>query len=156
MKTKIQVGRHQRDCRICNHAQREEIEDAFLSWESPSRIARTYRLGLRGLYRHARALSLFPKRDRNIRAALARVIERGAHVRVTAGAVVQACAVFAKINAAGFWIDRRETVNLNDLFDRMSQAELESYAQKGELPTWFTQTLGGTTVQADGKAGGSE
>lgn len=154
MKTK--VARYERECQICAHAHREEIEEAFVSWESASRIARTYNLGIRALYRHARALSLFPKRDRNIRAALARIIERGANVRVTAGVVVQACAVFAKINAAGLCIDPRETLNVNDLFDRMSRAELEAYAQKGELPAWFSQSVGGTLVPAEEKDGGSE
>jgi hypothetical protein len=28
-------------------------------------------------------------------------------------------------------------VNLNDLFDRMSNHELEEYAQNGTLPKWF-------------------
>ena len=37
---------------------------------------------------------------------------------------------YAKINAAGEWIDRSETVSLNDIFDRMSTQELEAYAQK--------------------------
>jgi hypothetical protein len=35
------------------------------------------------------------------------------------------------INAAGQWVDRTEQVSLNDLFDRMSTAELEEYAQRG-------------------------
>jgi hypothetical protein len=45
---------------------------------------------------------------------------------------------YAKINAAGQWIDRSEQVNMNDLFERMTRAELEAYARDGELPDWFT------------------
>jgi hypothetical protein len=39
-------------------------------------------------------------------------------------------------------VERSETVNLNELFERMTQAELEKYAQDGTLPTWFPVTAG--------------
>jgi hypothetical protein len=63
-------------------------------------------------------------------------------VDVTASAVVAAVQAYAKINVAGEWIDRTETVSLNDLFDRMSTEELEVYAQSGALPEWFRATVG--------------
>lgn len=44
---------------------------------------------------------------------------------------------FSKINAAGQSIDRSELVSMNDLFDRMINQKLESYAQTGALPEWF-------------------
>ena len=50
---------------------------------------------------------------------------------VTASAVVAAVQAYAKINAAGEWIDRTETTSMNDLFDRMSTQELEAYEQTG-------------------------
>ena len=52
-------------------------------------------------------------------------------------AVVAAVQAYTKINAAGQWVDRSEHVNLNELFDRMTQQELESYARDGSLPQWF-------------------
>jgi hypothetical protein len=63
---------------------------------------------------------------------------------VTASAVVAALQAYAKINAAGEWIDRTETVSMNDLLDRMSTDELEVYAQHGTLPGWFQATVGAT------------
>ncbi|MGA7314991.1 MAG: hypothetical protein WBX22_13550 [Silvibacterium sp.] len=48
---------------------------------------------------------------------------------------------YAKINAAGEWIDRTKTVSLNQLFDRMSTQDLEAYAQTGTLPGWFRGAL---------------
>lgn len=75
--------------------------------------------------RHAHALGLFVKRQRNVRAALERIIEKASEVDVTASAVVSAIQAYSKINAAGQWIDQSEQVNLNDLFDRMSTRELE-------------------------------
>jgi hypothetical protein len=90
----------------------------------------------------AHALGLSQKRQRNIRAALERIIEKAGEVDVTASAVVAAVQAYAEINAAGEWIDRTETVPLNELFDRMSTEELESYAQSGTLPEWFRTTVG--------------
>jgi hypothetical protein len=131
-------GRHQRNCSVCSHAQREEIESDFIAWRSPAAIAQEFGLADRAsVYRHAHAFGLFAKRQRNIRAALERIIERADSVDVTSSAVVSAIAAYSKINSAGQWIDRTEQVSLNDLFDRMSTAELEEYAQTGTLPAWF-------------------
>lgn len=137
------LGRHQRACSVCRHEQREEIEGAFVGWRSPAAIAEEYGLTDRAsVYRHAHALGLFEKRRRNIRAALERIIEKAGEVDVTASAVVAAVQAYAKINAAGEWIDRTENVSLNELFERMSTEELEAYAQSGALPGWFRATVG--------------
>ena len=139
---RISVGRHQRACSICCHVQREEIESAFIGWGSPVAIAVEFGLADRAsVYRHARALGLFPKRQKNVRAALERIIEKAGEVDVTASAVVAAVQAYSKINAAGEWIDRTETVSLNDLFDRMTSQELEAYAQTGAQPGWFRTAL---------------
>jgi hypothetical protein len=141
----VSLGRHKRTCSVCAHKQREEVEDAFVSWRSPAAIAEEFGLSDRAsVYRHAHALGLFEKRRRNIRAALERIIEKAGEVDVTASAVVAAVQSYAKINAAGEWIDRTETVSMNDLFDRMSTQELEAYAQTGALPNWFRATVGAT------------
>lgn len=141
----VSLGRHKRTCTVCGHPQREEIESAFIAWHSPAAIAEEYGLADRSsVYRHGHALGLFEKRRRNIRAALERIIEKAGEVDVTASAVVAAVQAYAKINTAGQWIDRTETVSLNDLFDRMSTQELEAYAQSGALPGWFSATVGAT------------
>jgi hypothetical protein len=141
----VSLGRHKRTCSVCAHQQRTGIEAAFIAWRSPAAIAEEYGLADRAsVYRHAHALGLFPKRQRNVRAALERIIEKAGEVDVTASAVVAAVQAYAKINAAGEWIDRTETVSLNDLFERMSTQELEAYAQSGALPGWFRATVGAT------------
>jgi hypothetical protein len=140
--------RHQRDCRVCRHAKREEIEQDFISWQSPAQLAKRYAIPLRAIYRHAHALRLFPRRNRNIRAALALIVEQVTRIRVTGATVVAAAMALSKINANGQWIDRRETVSLNSLFDRMSQTELERYARDGSLPQWFEQSVSGTRLHS--------
>jgi hypothetical protein len=81
---------------------------------------------------------LFAKRQRNVRAALEKIIERAGEVEVNASAVVSAVSAFARINAAGQWVERSERVDLNELFNRMSAVELDAYARDGKLPDWFS------------------
>jgi hypothetical protein len=141
----VSLGRHKRTCSVCRHAERGEIETAFVGWRSSAVIADEFGLADRAsVYRHAHALGLFEKRRRNVRAALERIIEKAGEVDVTASAVVAAVQAYAKINAAGEWIDRSETVSMNALFERMSTQELEAYAQTGALPRWFSATVGAT------------
>jgi hypothetical protein len=124
----------------------QEIEADFIAWRSPAAITTEYRLADRSsVYRHAHALGLFAKRQRNVRAALEKIIERAGEVDVTASAVVAAVQAFSKINSAGRWIDRSEQVSLNDLFDRMTTQELEEYAQTGVLPRWFEYAVPSAT-----------
>jgi hypothetical protein len=137
----VNRGRHEKLCTICKHPKREAIENDFIIWHSPAEIARTYRLADRStVYRHAHALNLLARRQRNVRAALERIIEKAGDVEATAASVVAAVQAYAKINAAGQWIDRTETVNLHELFERMTAAELETYARDGTLPDWFPRT----------------
>jgi len=113
----------------------------------PAAIAKEDGLADRAsVYRHAHALGLFEKRQRNVRAALEKIIEKAGGVEVTASAVVEAVQAYSKINATGQRVDRSEHVNLNlnELFERMTQQELESYARDGSLPSWFAATVGAT------------
>lgn len=141
----ISLGRHRMNCTICAHEKREEIEQEFIAWKSPTLIATNYDLADRtSIYRHAHAFGLMEKRRRNVRAALERMIEKSGDVDVTAAALVAAIQAYAKINAQGQWIDRSEHVNLNELFERMTIEEKETYAIEGKLPSWFSQTVGDT------------
>jgi len=140
----VSQGRHEFHCRICCHPKREEIDQAFVTWTSPIQIAENYGVSRDSVYRHAHALSLFDKRSRNVRSALERIIEKAGDVEVTAAAVVSAIAAYAKINANGQWVERSETINLNELFDRMTSKEMDHYAKQGTLPAWFEHILGAT------------
>ena len=137
----VNPGRHSAQCAFCQHPHREDIEQQWIDWGNTSRLAEEYGLSRDGLYRHCHALHLFKKRQRNIRKALERMIEHAESVEVTASAVVSAIQAYAKINANGQWIDRVEGVSLNELFDRMSQDELEGYARDGTLPHWFSSLV---------------
>ena len=145
----VSLGRHKTNCTVCAHEKCGEIEQDFIAWKSPAQMAIDYGLADRAsVYRHAHAFGLFAKRQRNIRAALEKIIERAGEVEVTSSAVVAAVQAYAKINAQGQWIDRSEHVNLNELFERMTREELETYAKDGSLPDWFTETIGATRADS--------
>jgi hypothetical protein len=146
----INPGRHEYQCTICSHAQRDEVERAFLNWTSLSLMGKQYSVSRDSIYRHAHALGLMDKRRRNVRAALEKIIEKAGDVEVSATAVVSAVAAYAKINANGQWIERSEHISLNELFDRMTPQEMEIYAKEGTVPTWFERTLGATPTNSQG------
>lgn len=140
----VSRGRHEQHCTICKHPDRESIEREFIAWRSPVGIAKVYNLSDRStVYRHAHAFGLFAKRQRNIRAALEKLIERVDEViEMTGPTIVSAIVAYSKINSDGRFVDRSERVDLNQLFEKMSKDELELYARDGTLPAWFTQTVG--------------
>jgi hypothetical protein len=116
-------------------------------------------LGLKdrtALYRHAHASGLFAKRQRNIRAALEKIIEQAGDVEVSSAAVVAAVQAYAKINSQGEWIERVERVSQNDLFERMTREELDSYAKDGSLPLWFVKAVGATESRSPEKGSNEE
>jgi len=103
---KAPLGRHARKCTICNHPEREAIEQEFLRWRSPKDIADDYGFNdYSSIYRHARAAGLFEKRRATVRFALEPIIERAEHVKVTAVGIVGAIRAYCSINDAGQWIE---------------------------------------------------
>jgi hypothetical protein len=82
---------HQRQCSICDHSLREDIEQDFLDWWSAKSIVDGYALGhVSALYRHAHATGLFARRRALRIFALERIIERVCDVDVTAFSIVMA------------------------------------------------------------------
>ena len=148
------MGRHAAECKICAHADRSEIEREFVNWGGANRIAAAYCVSRDAVYRHAHALDLFRKRQLNIRAALEKIIERAGEVDVNAASVVAAVAACAKINGRGGWIQCAETLNLNDLFERMTAPEVEGYAADGVLPSRFETTVGATASSSEREPSG--
>lgn len=108
-------------------------------------LAPQCRLSRDSIYPHAHATGLFAKRQRNIRAALEQIIEKGSQAEVTAPAVVSAIQAYAKINAQGQWVER---VDMRAVFDSMTREELDVYARTGELPTWSGEFSGATRFES--------
>lgn len=105
-RTVVSRSHHELRCVICRHPDREAIEEAFLQWRCVAEIQREFRLPSRTtVYRHARACGLFPRRGRNLRAALEHIIECAEIISPTAGSIVRAIEAYTRLTADGKWID---------------------------------------------------
>ncbi len=102
---RVPVTHHERLCLVCRNPLREAIEEEFIHWHSVRDIAETYQIPPHTLYRHARAVNLYDKRDRNLRFALGHIIQRAQDVRITADSVIRAVHHFARINRDGQWVN---------------------------------------------------
>jgi hypothetical protein len=138
---KPSLVRHETRCSVCPHEKRAEIEADFIAWNNVEEMAKEYGVTKDAIRRHARALDLNGKRDKNIRAALCRIVEHASTVIPNSNSIVAAAVAIAKINGEGRFIERRETLNLTPIFSRMSGAELEAYAGTGALPEWAQQEM---------------
>jgi hypothetical protein len=99
------IARHARKCTVCHHKDREFIDQDYLRWLSPKKIAREYGISHHSVvYRHADATGLRTQRRASLRATLENFIEQAEDVRATAGSVVAAVRLYAQINDQGQWV----------------------------------------------------
>jgi hypothetical protein len=104
------LARHARKCSICNHVNREAIEDDFLDWRSPFTIVKEYRLPHHtAIYRHAHATGLDIERRHHMRSALEAIIEKANEVQPTADAIVRAVCLYSQFDESGRWIKPAKT-----------------------------------------------
>jgi hypothetical protein len=104
-RTTTRLQNHQARCRICNSDAREEIDEAFVSWDNVRQLAYDYKVDRRALYRHAHATGLYEQRDRNIRRALGRIIQEADAVAPSADAIIRAIKILTHINSRGEWVN---------------------------------------------------
>jgi len=70
------LRRHQSQCSICSHPQRQEIEEAWLGWANTTALADEFRLSRHALYRHMHVLGLFQERQKRVRRLYEKILER--------------------------------------------------------------------------------
>jgi hypothetical protein len=105
-------SRHQRKCTICDHPEREAIEEDFVHWHKVWRLARAYEIAdYRSIYRHARATGLIHRRRLNFRSALDQIIENAASATVTADSVIRAIRASSCLDDSGRWTEPPKQVN---------------------------------------------
>lgn len=106
------LDRHNRKCSVCRHPARAAIDQDFLRWRSPDRIAADYSIADHSsVYRHAHATGLFRRRNAGLRHALGSLIEQAADVAPSADAIVRAVCAFAHITDDGQWIPDEKIVS---------------------------------------------
>jgi hypothetical protein len=97
---------HRIKCNVCSHPDRHAIDEAFLRWESPEKLARQYGLADHSsIYRHVHATGLYARRRRTICTALESIIEHAERVDPTASEVVQAIRLYSQFNDQGEWVE---------------------------------------------------
>jgi hypothetical protein len=108
------LGYHERKCTVCEHPDREAIEEEFLRWYSPEHIAEDHDLPRpSAIYRHARALGLFERRRKMVRFALEPLIEQANLVPANASTVIRAIRTYARLDNRGHLLDRAPDSSVN-------------------------------------------
>lgn len=146
----ISLSHHAARCSICQHPDRDAIEQGFLHWESPTLLAYEYGLGRRrAVYRHARAFGLFKKRSARTRRSLEFVIEQAETVTASADSVIRAVRAYSCVSEDGHWTEPTKRVvitheNVDVVRNADSDSSLitshQSPARRGGLVT--ASTLG--------------
>src|SRR5579864_8383257 len=100
------LERHGRRCIICHHPEREDIEEEFVHWRSPTRLAHDYKLGdYRTIYRHARAAGLLLQRRERLHSALDAFVESVDDVTFTGDTILRAMRAYSCIDSHGRWTE---------------------------------------------------
>ncbi len=95
----VGLGRHKAQCSVCKHPDREEIEREWVGWGNTTVIADVYELTRDSLYRHAHALDLFRKRQKNLKGAYEKIIERLDIASVSGSTILAALKAYATLCA---------------------------------------------------------
>ena len=100
------LRRHRAKCSVCQHADREEIEEEYLHWRDVYQISQTYEIDdYRSIHRHARAYGLVHSRRENIFSALDNIVEKSEDAKVTGDMVIRAIRAYSCVTPSGQWIE---------------------------------------------------
>src|ERR1700722_4612073 len=102
----LPLERHSRRCIISHHPEREAIEEEFVHWRSPSRLAHDYKLSdYRTVYRPPRAAGLPLQRRERLPSALDAFVESVDDVTFTGDTILRAMRAYSCIDSHGRWTE---------------------------------------------------
>jgi hypothetical protein len=105
-RTRADLAYHRIKCQVCAHPKRDDIEQDFLRWRSPEKLAHDYRIADHSsIYRHVHATGLYARRRKRLRDALENIMEHAGEVQPTASEVIRAIYAHCHINDSGQWIE---------------------------------------------------
>jgi hypothetical protein len=131
---RVSPERHTRRCTICHSPYREEIEAAYIAWEAPAAICKSFRLSKSTIYLHAQAFGLVEQRDRNIKKALSSLIERNLGRKLSGSALISAISTLAKLDESGRQVEKFEHRDELSRFDGWTRGELQRFVEEGIWP----------------------
>jgi hypothetical protein len=112
------LERHSRRCIICHHPEREAIEEEFVHWRAPWKLAQDYKLDdYRTVYRHARAAGLLLQRRERLHSALDAFVESVDDVTFTGDTILRAMRAYSCIDAQGRWTEIPTQVQISTFHD---------------------------------------
>jgi hypothetical protein len=122
------LDRHSRKCLVCNHPDREAIEDLFVGWHSPQSIYRDFgprgKLDWSSIYRHAHATGLYARRRENLRAVLDLLLEKAGQVEPTAQGIVAVVRAYSCLTDTHQWVEPERRVHVtNHIYHHSVPAE---------------------------------
>jgi len=152
---RVNLGRHQAQCSICQSSCREAIDELFVDWTSPDELVKKYTsLSRDAIYRHAHAYSLFDQRRKNMGRALEKIIERLDWTSTTGSDILSAIKMLMKMESPKQAEDPAHENNQNKLIARRSPAESAASTPDAALPERSPELSSATL--GDGHQGGSE
>jgi len=86
----VSLGRHQAQCSVCSHPQREEIEEEWIDWGCTRLLADRYSVSRYAIYRHMKALDLFKERQKRVKFVYEKIIEQLDLAPVTGATILAA------------------------------------------------------------------
>jgi hypothetical protein len=118
LEMKAALERHSRKCIICHHPEREAIEEEFLHWRAPWKLAEDYHLAdYRTIYRHARAAGLLLQRRENLHSGLDAFVEAVDDVKFTGDTILRAMRAYSCIDRHGRWTEIPTRVSISTFRD---------------------------------------
>jgi hypothetical protein len=100
------LERHSRKCVVCQHPEREAIEEAYIHWATPGSLMDEFRLPSRlSIYRHALATGLSQRRRRRMVYSLELIVEQAGKTQASADTVIRAVRACSRLDEDGRWID---------------------------------------------------
>ena len=142
------LRRHQAQCSVCQHPQCQEIEEAWVNWESTTLLAQKCALSRDAIYRHTRVLGLVKERSKRLRFLLEKVLERADTIVFSGGDFLKAFQLYTAD------LEREEAKQASALASQeasrpVSDQEAEVLAEDEPLPEK------GTSDSLEGEAGGA-
>ncbi len=128
---------HRIKCTVCRHRHRDVIENDYLHWHSPARIAREYHtFNASAIYRHVQATGLDAKRRRNAIRSLEFIIEKAESIVPTANEIINAVRACCRLNQEGQWIDppKQRIVTYTDEHGNPLPTHAKETANSGAQP----------------------
>ena len=126
------LERHSRKCIICHHPEREAIEEEFLHWRAPWKLAEDYNLAdYRTIYRHARAAGLPLQRRENLHSGLDAFVEAVDDVKFTGDTILRAMRAHSCIDRHGRWTEIPTQVHISTFHDGPAAQSPASYPKNG-------------------------